>query len=80
MQPHIEEKTATSENPSIDSVRIAIEKAWAIHIAADISGDAILAISVYDDEGTFIEYGSPPIVGKEALENYEISMLNRLRY
>jgi len=78
-QPHIEEKVATIENPSIDSVRLAIKEAFAIHIAAGISGNAFEAISIFDDEATFIEYGSPPIVGREALVLYEISMFEQVK-
>ena len=79
MQPHIEEKATISENPSIDSARLAIEEAFAIHIAAGISGNAIEAISIFDDDATFFEYGSPPIVGREALELYEINMFEQVK-
>ena len=78
-QPQIEEKVATIENSSTDSVRLAIEEAFAIHIAAGISGNAIEAISIFDDDATFFEYGSPPIVGREALEGYEINMFEQVK-
>ena len=78
-QPQIEEKVATVENPSTDSVRLAIEEAFANHIAAGISGNAIEAISIFDDDATVFEYGSPPIVGREALERYEINMFEQVK-
>jgi ketosteroid isomerase-like protein len=70
------EKTASSP---IDSVKLAIEKAWAVHVAADMAGDPVTATSIYDNEAFHIEYGAPMIVGKTAIDNGEVEILNSMK-
>jgi ketosteroid isomerase-like protein len=65
-QKHVEER-----DPSLDSARAGIEKAWAEHTAADLKGDAIQAMKVFEDSAVSIEHGSPMLLGRTALDNYE---------
>jgi len=73
------EKNAITSDPSVDSVRAYIEKAWAKHVTDDINDDAIAAASVFDDEGTMIEYGSPDVVGRIAIDSSEVNILKQIK-
>ena len=68
-----------SKNSQPDSVRVIIERAWADHVDADVKGDAIAASSVFDDEGTYIEYGSPQVIGRVALDSTEVTNLKQYK-
>jgi len=64
---------AETTSPALDSVRTAIVKAWADHVTADIKGDAIAGAAIFDDEGTMVEYGAPPVIGRAALDSAEVN-------
>lgn len=73
------EVKAETTNPALDSARAGIEKALAAHCAADVKGDAIAAMQVFEDSAVYIEYGSPMIVGRTALDNYEIELFKQVK-
>lgn len=66
-------------NPALDSARNGIEKALAAHIDADLKGDALAATQVFEDSATYLEYGSPTLIGRAALDNYEIELFKQVQ-
>lgn len=66
-------------DPSLDSARAGIEKAWKSHADADVKGDAIAAMKVFEDSAVFIEHGSPMLVGRAALDNYETEFFKQVK-
>lgn len=73
------EQKAETSNPALDSARAGIEKALAAHIDADLKGDAIAAMKVFEDSATYLEYGAPTLIGRTALDNYEIEMFKQVQ-
>lgn len=74
-----EETKPASSDTALDSARAGIEKALAAHIAADLRGDAIAAMQVFEDSATYLEYGAPTLIGREALDNYEIELFKQIQ-
>ena len=66
-------------NTQIDSVQTFIEKAWEQHVLDDIADDAIAAASVFDDEATYIAYGTPALVGRIAIDSGEVNNLKQIK-
>ena len=66
-------------NPALDSARAGIEKAWTAHSDADVKGDAIAAMKVFEDSAVYIEYGSPMLIGRTALDNYETEFFKQVK-
>jgi ketosteroid isomerase-like protein len=66
-------------NPALDSARAGIEKALAAHAEADVKGDAIAAMQVFEDSAVSIEHGSPMLVGRKALDNYETEFFKQVK-
>jgi ketosteroid isomerase-like protein len=70
---------AQTMDPALDSARVGIEKAFAAHVAADLKGDAIEAIKVFEDSAVLYEHGAPTFIGRAALENYEIELFKQVK-
>lgn len=73
------EITAKTTNLALDSARIGIEKAWAAHTEEEIKGNAIAAMKLFEDSAVFIEYGSPILTGRAALDNFEIELFKKVK-
>ena len=66
-------------DPALDSARTGIEQAWAAHTVEEIKGNAIAAMKLFEDSAVFIEHGSPMLIGRTALDNFEIELFKQVK-